>query len=281
MRTVAKNKTGLGFNPVFQRILQAHSLGVLSLSYRKKAGHMQADSNRAQRPANQNAPSIEIVSESLSEARFAKYLSKAGGNETLALKLYVHNARLSGAFLFPLGVMEVVLRNTVDRALVKKFDQTWYCNPQVAKKFRRGEKSNIQKALNRICHKSDQTRIRSDVNRDEVVAELTFGFWTNMFDKHYTRFWESELDNSFPNLKIETGWNDHDTLIYIRSQLHEINAFRNKVAHHGFVLDANIRTVHSRILSNIGQICPRTSKWVRYHSEVHKVDAMRPTARNR
>lgn len=52
---------------------------------------------------------------SLSEARFAPYLKNAGFNQHYAFSLYLYNARLSKAFLYPLHILEVTLRNRIDQ----------------------------------------------------------------------------------------------------------------------------------------------------------------------
>ena len=52
----------------------------------------------------------EIINH-LSDKRFGTYLQRAGFNKDYAFELYLYNARLAKAFLFPLQILEVTVRN--------------------------------------------------------------------------------------------------------------------------------------------------------------------------
>ena len=68
---------------------------------------------------------IAAVKAALSAARFATYLTRAGNDEAYALALYLYNARLAKAFLYPLHVAEVTLRNAIDESLVAMYGPDW------------------------------------------------------------------------------------------------------------------------------------------------------------
>ena len=70
-------------------------------------------------PYTYDESTISAPEASLSAARLSTYLKKANGNRPLSVALYLYNVRLAKAFLFPLGVTEVVLRNAVDEVLVQ------------------------------------------------------------------------------------------------------------------------------------------------------------------
>ena len=53
----------------------------------------------------------------IAEPRFRPYLADADGNEVQALTAYQHNLRVSGAAYEDLAIVEVALRNAIDRAL--------------------------------------------------------------------------------------------------------------------------------------------------------------------
>jgi hypothetical protein len=64
----------------------------------------------------------------LSPARIATYAAAAGcqgPDDPAALDLYLWNAQVSAAFLTPLHLCEVTLRNAVDDALSAKYGQAW------------------------------------------------------------------------------------------------------------------------------------------------------------
>lgn len=80
----------------------------------------------SQVPYPYDAATIASLKASLSEPRFATYLTKAAGNETFAFALYLYNARLAKSFLFPLSVAEVTLRNAVDGVLRQLHGDEWH-----------------------------------------------------------------------------------------------------------------------------------------------------------
>jgi hypothetical protein len=72
---------------------------------------------------------LQAIRSSVSEPRFFTYLVKGGNHEEYAMALYLYNARVAKAFLFPLNVAEVTLRNAIDSILVTKFGTNWHLDP--------------------------------------------------------------------------------------------------------------------------------------------------------
>jgi hypothetical protein len=72
---------------------------------------------------------LQAIRVSISEPRFATYLAKGGNHEAYAMALYLYNARVAKAFLYPLNVAEVTLRNAVDGILVGRHGQNWHQDP--------------------------------------------------------------------------------------------------------------------------------------------------------
>jgi len=79
-----------------------------------------------QAPYPYDASRIDALKASLSEPRFATYLTKADGNEPYAFALYLYNLKLAESFLFPLGVVEITMRNVVDDVLVQEYGVAWH-----------------------------------------------------------------------------------------------------------------------------------------------------------
>ena len=69
---------------------------------------------------------MQAIRASISEPRFATYLAKGGNHDEYAMALYLYNARVAKAFLYPLNVAEVTLRNAVDGILVGRFGVSWH-----------------------------------------------------------------------------------------------------------------------------------------------------------
>ncbi|WP_437609251.1 hypothetical protein [Erwinia sp. V71] len=62
---------------------------------------------------------------SLSDTRFEPYLVSAGHNLDYAFGLYLYNARMAKAFLYPLHILEVTLRNRISHVFCQHFDMAW------------------------------------------------------------------------------------------------------------------------------------------------------------
>lgn len=71
---------------------------------------------------------INSIRSALSSSRFHTFeaaVGAAGENDASALDLYVWNAQVSGAFLMPLHICEVVLRNAAAEALQATYGVRW------------------------------------------------------------------------------------------------------------------------------------------------------------
>jgi hypothetical protein len=70
-----------------------------------------------------------VVIQTLSNERFGKYLTAAGGDIDRAIRLYVWNSHVGEAFHTPIQTVEVALRNSINHALVAKFGANWWQDP--------------------------------------------------------------------------------------------------------------------------------------------------------
>ena len=204
---------------------------------------------------------IAALRASLSEPRFSTYLSKANGDEAFAFALYLYNARLAEAFLFPLGVSEITLRNAVDGVLVRRFGANW----QVDAAFRHGlltpeSRAALDKAIERA----------GSGDRGKLIAELTFDFWSNLFRVDYADFWRTNANIAFPGLARGEGRRE------IQIIAKEINRLRNRVAHHEPILDMNAADLRAKMIRFVALRCPVTSSWMRHHSTISNVIRTRP-----
>lgn len=63
--------------------------------------------------------------DALSVARFTTYLTWVGNDREMALRLYTYNTHLCAALGGPLHMLEITLRNTVDRQMVATYGPDW------------------------------------------------------------------------------------------------------------------------------------------------------------
>lgn len=207
---------------------------------------------------------VAAIRASLSEPRFRTYLLKAGFNERHALALYLYNARLAKAFLFPLHVVEVSIRNGMDAMLAYRFGEDWHLDAALrASLFTVESKRSLLKAIDRVADQTD---------RNAVVAELTFDFWSNLLRSDYAGLWRANLGMVFPN--VPRGFDRGDAQSLVR----EVNRLRNRVAHHEPILDVNIQAVLGGIYKLLGLRCAATEEWVRHHTTVPVVLRSYPKA---
>lgn len=205
---------------------------------------------------------IAAIRTSLSEPRFATYLTKSGRNEGYALALYLYNARIAKAFMFPLSVVEVTLRNAIDALLVSRHGLTWHLQPDFRDNVLTPEGfTTLEKAI---------ARAGPGAARGQVVAELTFDFWSNLLRPEYGELWRTGLNIVFPN--IARGTTRHD----VQRMARAVNQFRNRVAHHEPVLDLNVTDIHAKIIELVNLRCSETAAWLKHHSTVSAVIRTRP-----
>ncbi len=217
--------------------------------------------DECQVPYTYDGDTVQALKASLSESRFATYLSEASGDETHAMALYLYNVRLAMAFLFPLGVAEVVLRNAVDHVLVQTYGASWHKDANFQDKTLTPHSlASLHKAIQRV----------GDGDRGKVIAELTFDFWSNLFRSDYADLWRTKANIAFPNL--QRGKGRHEIQILVK----EINRLRNRVAHHEPILDVNVPDLQSKMIKLTNLRCQKTSDWMRHHTTINIVMRSKP-----
>ncbi|MFT3862362.1 hypothetical protein [Micropruina sp.] len=164
----------------------------------------------------------------LSAPRYRRYLGVAGGDHAAAMETYLWNSRVAAAGIVDVGHLEVAVRNAYDRVLTRRFPD-WAIDPQSplfaleqgVQRARAQQRRRNQASLARI---TDAKRgLSSAPTHAEVVAALTFGFWSNLTVGERTpTLWNPVLHRAFPK---GTG----------RARVHDLVArvvkFRNRLAH--------------------------------------------------
>ncbi|NWD34209.1 hypothetical protein HX793_30930, partial [Pseudomonas reactans] len=103
---------------------------------------------------------------------------------------YIHNLLLAESIMPCLHVLEVALRNAIHSQLKKKYARPdWW---EAVATFNTDEHKTIIAAKAKITSKSHAC------TPDRLVSELSFGFWTSLFNaRHETELWK-ELRLAFP-----------------------------------------------------------------------------------
>lgn len=158
----------------------------------------------------------------LSNERLAPYLSKHNGDHEKAIQHYKANIKISESFYAGIAILEVGLRNNIDLQLRRKystvnwFDSSYFLN----------DVSNFQ--IDRI-HDARRAIIKEKktVTSGKMVAELTFGFWTSLFDSKFERVFWKDLRLVFPKCPKNDRQRKN-----VSSKLNSIRKLRNRVFHH-------------------------------------------------
>lgn len=221
----------------------------------------------SQVPYPYTEPGLTALRAALSDARFETYLKAAGYHVDFAVGLYLYNARLAKALLYPLHMVEVVLRNGIDDLLVQLYGADWPRDPEFLALLPEVGEAAVQTAIRRI--EEDK---RAPARREQIIAALTFDFWSNLFRPDYDRpLWQVHLRQVLPHLG--DGLTRADVQLLVR----DINRLRNRVAHHEPVLGLDLNALHRSILELMAARDPETARWTRYHSTLGIALRSRPT----
>lgn len=175
----------------------------------------------------------------ITEKRFSKYES---------LSRYEENLLLSKQYYIPLSVLEVSLRNAINQNFTQFYGAGWLLN----------ESSFLQRDhLSKIAEAKHKIKSRKEIlTKDKLVAELSFGFWVNLFKSSYDR------QMRINNLKqIFTNFPAKQEKLVNRGELfktiNHIRNFRNRIFHHERIINKsefqNIENEINTILSYLNK----------------------------
>lgn len=177
---------------------------------------------------------------SLSEARFSRYLSAANGDEMAAAKLYAWNGRLSQSLYLPLQTWEIALRNRINEFLCWKYNQNWPSDTDRAvRQLASPEARKLRAAVNR----QEQRREITKASTDDIVADLSAGFWVGLLTKSYEIpfSWRNNLIRIFPNDKALTRE-------IAAGECNEMLDLRNRIAHHEPIFHLALQGRHNVLM---------------------------------
>jgi hypothetical protein len=170
---------------------------------------------------------VAAVWEMLSEPRMAPFLKNAGGDRSSALELYEWSARTSSAAFKDVGHLEVLLRNALDRRLREFYREDacgipWFLLPTAG-----GE--NVSDAVAAV---RERRRPLGKESRHQIVAGLSFGFWTGLLGPKYDDLWRAALYRAFPNSSGKRK--------QVAVAVERVRKFRNRLAHHDSMINVDV-----------------------------------------
>lgn len=205
----------------------------------------------------------------LSQPRFATYLQHCNNDRDKALEVYQWNLEISSAFVVPLHILEIALRNAVVDSLTNIYTSNWPWDQNFILSLPNARGYNPRRNLQQVANNM------SAPTMGKVVAELKFVFWEKMFtSRHDTRLWNSQLKTCFPN--APTGQTVSQIRTQIFNDINSIRSLRNRIAHHEPIFSRNIQDDFDKIHELINWRDAVTADWMNSIQTVTRFISERP-----
>lgn len=185
----------------------------------------------------------EWLLKAFSKPRMASYLTAAGGDTSVAMRLYWWNVAVSATLYGPLHCLEVTLRNALHDELTRfhRRPDWWSCAPL---------SRNGLRLVDGAREKCERNAV-APASVDSIVAELSFGFWISLVSgaRGYDRgFWVPATHKAFPHYRGRRA-DLHDALL-------SLVRFRNRIMHHEPVFHRHLAADHAKIYRVLGYLSP-------------------------
>jgi len=188
-----------------------------------------------------NQKLYEQLELSISKDRLDEYANILKTNKTKTIfTYYILNSEISKSLYIPLQNLEVALRNNIHKALAKYHDTDKWYEVENFLSF------NEIKKINEAKHKLSKSR--QEITASKVISELSFGFWTSLFNKNYDqKIWNKHIKQIFPNMpKYKRN------RIIVSEQINAIRYYRNRIFHFDHIFSKkDLPQIHINILNMI------------------------------
>ncbi|KXO06514.1 Tiorf34 protein [Moritella sp. JT01] len=170
---------------------------------------------------------IELLVNGLSKEKLNTFEDKLGcktNEDKIATYMFMQD--LSSHYFTIIQIIEVHLRNAIHKAATNKFDDDeWFTNVPTSQK----SKNQVDKAI-----EDSLENVGVKYTSDDVIANLSFGFWVHMLHEDYgnprkkeKNLWQYKFDDAFPYAK-----NKGKKRAALFRELGTLNKFRNRLYHH-------------------------------------------------
>lgn len=213
-----------------------------------------------------------LLQDLITTERLGSYLKWAGGDLNRAFELYEWNMEASAAALSVAAMVEVIVRNALDRELTAWASARQLGDWLAAVPLDQRGSEDILKARARAARGGRQ------VHHGRVVAELSLGFWRFLLaNKYLTSLWIPALGKAFP---FAAG-DERTKRRQIESHAQQILYLRNRAAHHEPIhrrdLSADVRSA----IRLVAAVDSTAENWLRTRERLTTMIAQRPMAPGR
>jgi hypothetical protein len=212
------------------------------------------------------------IKDALSASRVGTYESATSAVPNLdgALALYLWNAQVSAAFMPPLHICEVVVRNAVADALQTVYGHQWPWDPTFEQSLPNPPKGKGYNARRDLI----ATRMK-EATTGKVIPELKFVFWQKMFTGRFDgRLWNTHMRAVLPHLDQVMTVQQLRRLIH--DELEQLRSLRNRIAHHEPIFRRNLASDFQRAHDLIAFRCPHTAAWMQANQQATNFIAAKP-----
>jgi len=158
----------------------------------------------------------------LSTERLSSFKQQGDTDHDTAVARYLWNAALCESLYPMLNSVEIAARNRLDLAITKRLGNKWIENAQL---LSGAEIAKIDEAKNSLARRGKAAPTHS-----ELVAELSFGFWVNLFNKYYER--PDRLWPRFSNDVMSGAPKPARLRAVFLQRMSEMKQLRNRAFHH-------------------------------------------------
>jgi hypothetical protein len=158
----------------------------------------------------------------LSPARIGRFAHAMNYDRQKTILLYRYNIYLSQRMFGIMHIFEIALRNKIDAHYKAHFQQ----NDWLLQQSRQGGAFHGLRSASIIESHYQKLLARNQYTHDRLISELSFGFWTTLFDRPQFRAGGQKIHTIFINRPNGTKQK------IINQELDKIRQFRNRIAHH-------------------------------------------------
>lgn len=159
-----------------------------------------------------------LISNFISEKRLSSYKN---------LHEYKNNLIFSKDSYIPLSILEIALRNAINYHLTIKIGKDWLEDERFMTK---DSLVKVNQTKNLLYRRGEE------ISKEKLLAELSLGFWVNLFKKPYEKKLRiNDIKKIFPNLPSQSVKFINRNVIY--QELNHIRNFRNRVFHYEKVIN--------------------------------------------
>jgi hypothetical protein len=202
-----------------------------------------------------------IVDKIISRERLQPYINHHNRDIEKAIAHYKANILISESFYPLISILEVGLRNSIDKQFIRRFeDDKWYEHIDFIRIISKYQIDRISEARTNIQSS------KKEITTGRIISELTFGFWTSLFDTKFEMTLWKNLRFAFTNCPKENRKRR-----IISAKLNRIRKFRNRIFHHEAIswnMEV-LRTYKQDIIEGINWLDKDLLDWI---DELNHVD---------